>query len=311
MNDPADHPDDAAALEEAVARTDRDGVAVRKVTTLHGPEAVAVYFTIRSTRADRATVRVVDPLPEAVRDSEVEFHPKYDPVNWTRAEDAVVYAAEVPPDGNRTTVYGVVVDDPDQLDLFDVEPSVEITSTEAPTTGEDAFSFGGATDRSAGEDVEPAGDDAHEAPAPPEEPEPATDAGAEPAAEEPEPGAVEALVSEVRRRDLTEPERLALLRALGLDHETDLGSLREEVVALRDEVASADRQAADVDRLESQLESLSAALDERYAELSAELVSLREAVERGAEWRDQVRESMSFEPRPPDPDDRDRRHSEL
>ena len=306
MTDPTDPPEESAALQEAVARTDLDGIAVRKVTTLHGPEAVAVYFTIRSTRDDRATVRIVDPLPEALRDSEVEFHPKYDPVNWTRAEGQVVYAASVPPDGNRTTVYGVVVDDADQLELFDIDPRVEITATEPADAEAGGFSFG-----SPGEAADASAAEAWDATAA-ESDEPAADRTTSAGTEE---GAVSALVSEVRRRDLTEPERQALRRALGFEDAGDesLASLREEVRRLRDEVASADRQAADVDRLEAQLESLSAAVDDRYAELSAELEGLREAVAAEARWRDRLRESIEFDPDfPPAVDgDPDRRGSEL
>lgn len=314
MTDHTDHPVDPNALQEAVARADRNGIAVRKVTSLHGPEAVAVYFTIRSTRDDRATVRIVDPLPEAVRDHEVEFHPKYDPVNWTRAEDSVVYAATVPPDGNRTTVYGVVIDDPEQLELFEVDPTVEITSTEPAEAEVGAFSFGaggGTSDSSGGGEWSSSASVSNAI----VEAEPDRD----PTADSSEESTVAALVSEVRRRNLTEPERRALRRALGFDDDGDdepLASLREEVETLRDEVASADRQAADVDRLESRLESLSTTLDDRYAALSAELDELRRAVETGARWRDQLRESIEFEPDPAatdreDGSDSERRHSEL
>ncbi len=63
MTESADAPTDRPSAREVVARANHEGISVRKVATMHGAEAVAVYFSIRSIREDRCTVRVADPIP--------------------------------------------------------------------------------------------------------------------------------------------------------------------------------------------------------------------------------------------------------
>lgn len=333
---------DAPAGDEVVARASHEGIAVRKVATMHGESAVAVYFTIRSIREDRCTVRIADALAEPLRDNEVEFHPKYDPVNWTRVDGTVVYSSSVPPDANRTTVYGVVVDDPSQLEHFSAEPAVEVTDSQPAGSGDGTdtgFSFKPSQDVASGESsaddadsgrsgngsvVEDPGTDPSDGTKAVgdatlestdidvESTDPHSDGpgigldgtedsgpGGRRPREEGRDSVLEALVSEVRRRDLTRAERRSLRKALGLEGAdalgTQLDSLREQVEALRDEVAAADRQAADVDRLESQIDALADALDDRYASLSADIEALQEDLSREVRWRDRLSESLTRE----------------
>lgn len=298
MTESTDRPADSPAAREVVARATRDGIAVRKVATMHGSEAVAVYFSIRSNRDGRCTVRIADAVPEPLRGNEIEFHPKYDPVNWTRADGTAVYAAEIPPDANRTTVYGIVVDDPAQLELFSAKPAVEVTAPDAPgqlraeeVPEDGSFSFGPADDSGTGSDeaaADPSGERNPDA-----RPEP-TDA------DDATPSAVESLVSDLRRRDPTDAEARAVREALGLEgldtvHDR-LESLEAAVEALREEVATADRPAADVDRLESRVEALSTALDRRFASLAADLEDVEAALDREARWRSQLCDSLQHDP---------------
>lgn len=299
MTESTDQPSDSPAGREVVARADHDGIAVRKVATMHGSEAVAVYFSIRSIRDDQCTVRIADALPEPLRDHEVEFHPKYDPANWSRSDGTVVYSATVPPDANRTTVYGVVVDSPDHLALFTAEPAVEVNPNDPPgsssPSGSDdgSFTFGPTEDaaESTAEESAVTGSGRGSS---------GTDAAGRATQPAAEPGVVEALVSEVRRRDLTDPERRALRGALALDSdeaaEPRLDALRQEVEALRDEVASADREATDVDRIESRVEALSESIDRRYASLTDEIEALAAALDREVQWRSRLRDSLEFDP---------------
>lgn len=146
-----------------VARITRGGIAVRKVATPHRSEAVAVYFNIRSNRDDRCTVRIADAIPQSLRGNDVEFHPRYDPANWNRADGTVLYTSTILPDADRTTVYGVVVDDQDQLDLFSAEPAVEVEANGAADSTADgsdggSFSFG-PSDDAASSTTDPAGED--------------------------------------------------------------------------------------------------------------------------------------------------------
>lgn len=298
MTESTDHAVDSPAAGEVVSRTTRGGIAVRKVATLHGPEAVAVYFTLRSNRHDRCTVRIVDAIPEPLRGKEIEFHPRYDPANWSRADGTVVYDATVAPDANRTTVYGVAIDDSSQLELFSAEPAVEVESNESADSA-----FAGSDDGSfsfAGSDG-PA-DSTAEAPVEPDLNTGSAASGSAGRAEQTpdDTGVLEALVSEVRRRDLTEPERRALREALGLDGfdavRSELDTLREAVETLRDEVAAADRQAADVDRIEAQVEALSEVVDRRHASLTDDLEALEAALDREARWRSRLRDSLEYDP---------------
>lgn len=298
MTESTDHPADSPAAHEVVARTSRDGIAVRKVATMHDSEAVAVYFNLRSNRDDRCTVRITDAIPEPLRGKEIEFHPEYDPVHWSQADGTVVYAAAVPPDADRTTVYGVLVDDQSQLDLFSAEPAVEVDANETADStpnGSDggSFSFGRPEHATDSTTEEPVASDLDT-----ESPTSGSTGRAEQATDD--SGIVEALVSEVRRRDLTEPERTALRKALDLDGfeavQSELEALRETVETLRDEVAAADRQAADVDRIEAQVETLSEALDRRHASLTDDLEQLEAALDREARWRSQLRDVLEYDP---------------
>lgn len=301
MTESTDHAADSPAAHEVVARTTRGGIAVRKVATLHGSEAVAVHFKIRSNRDDRCTVRVAETIPQPLRGNEVEFHPKYDPVNWSQTDGTVVYAATVPPGANRTTAYGIVVDDPGQLDLFSAEPAVEVDAnetTDSAANGSDggSFSFGTPED-AAKSTTDPTDEDPVVS-----DPEPVTTTDPTGRADRPadDSGPVAALVSAVRRRDLTEPERATLREALDLDGfeamQSELDTLRETVETLRDEVAAAERLAADVDRIESQVEALSETFDRRHASLVDDLEELEAAIDREARWRSQLRDSLEYEP---------------
>lgn len=301
MTESTDQPSDSPTGREVVARADRDGIAVRKVATMHGSEAVAVYFSIRSNRDAGCKVRIADAVPEPLRGREVEFHPKYDPANWRRADGSVVYAATIPPDANRTTVYGVVVDGPDQLGLFSSEPVVEVTPNAGSTgqSGSDdgSFSFGTLEDE-ADSMTEPAGEEPRSTGSDRRPEGSAADEGVHQMATD--SGVFEALISEIRRRELTDLERQALREALGMDGiddiQTQFARLREEVGTLRDEAVTADRQAADVERIESQVEALSEALDRRYASLTDDLENLETALDREVRWRSRLRDSIEFDP---------------
>lgn len=283
-----------------------DGVAVEKSATLYGEGAVAVFMTLRSYRDDRCTVRLADELPEALRDSEVEFHPNYDPLNWTEADDSVVYSSSLEAGESRTTAYGIVVDRPGQVELFDDDPAVDVVADrglpDEPAAGpaaesaeESSFDFG----LSAGADVETEG-----APASASEPAGTSssvdEAGAASGASAPEraneESLVAALVDENERRELTSEERASLRGALDLGErpavDDQLQSLREELESLREDVADAQREAAAADRVES----VSRDLRERYRDLAADLEALQETVEREVQWRTALRRQLQSDP---------------
>lgn len=125
MPETADRDAAADRTEGEPVWVNADGLTVEKVPVSRGAGVVAVQLTLTSNRDERSLVRVVDPLPDAVADKVVEFHPAYDPENWSKADGSVVYEAPMEPNGERTTVYGVEVEDAEQRELFSTPPTVE------------------------------------------------------------------------------------------------------------------------------------------------------------------------------------------
>lgn len=302
MDDTSDRSSEANPVEEVTARVSADGVTVRKTANPYSDDAVAVYFTIRSNREVDCTVRLADPIPESLRDHEVEFHPRYDPGNWTRDDGTVVYTATVAPDTDRTSAYGVTVDDPGQVRLFSAEPAVEVSAVtphEADAGqqhgGRDAFDFGADADSI---DVDP----------PRSNPSPevtvsrttgnaATTEGSGRASQQAvDDGAatadpIEAFVATIRRRDLTDAERRALEEVLDADQqapdESTLESLRTDLETVEEGLATVDRRTAGIEALERRVDSL-----------AEDLEALEAALDRERRWRSQLQDSLQSDPEP-------------
>lgn len=276
---------------EQVSTTVREhGVTVEKVAATYREGSVAVTVTVRSAADGRAEVRVTDPLPDPFRKATVEFHPEYDRAGWSHADGSVVYEGPIGPGERRTMLYGVAVDDPGQVEVFDAPPAVEVADAG------DIFSYwsgdepmdAGAPARAAppgsGAPATPTGPGAGDAPVPADE-----------------RSMVEAFLYEVQRRDLSAAEKRALRQAIDLDGATDvdrrLESLRDTVQTLRAAVAATEQATADLDRLDSRVEALAADVDDRFRSLSADLEAVRDEVERGSRWRATVEEAIVFDPR--------------
>lgn len=293
MTDSTDRNSAAESPGEGLVRVEADGVSVTKDAAIHRQEAVAVDLTLRSSRPDRCTVRVKDALPDALHDHPVEFHPNYDPENWELADDVVVYETELAPYGDTMTVYGVAVETPAQLDLFAIEPAIEVAGAAADGA-------------EASDDTNPLVDSAAESEFSFEGPRVGGDTAGAPVRDSSRPApsadgdAVESLVTTLVHRDLTATERSALRSALGLPDpgtiKARLDSLAAEVEALRTTVAATDRQAADVDRIEDRLEAVTRDLEATHRSLTADLEALEATVDREVRWREQLRRSMASDP---------------
>lgn len=303
MNDTSDQSSEANPAEEVMARVSADGVSVRKTANPYSDVAVAVYLTIRSNRQVDCTVRLADAIPEPLRDHEVEFHPRYDPGNWTRADGTVVYTTTVAPDTERTSAYGITVDDLDQVRLFSAEPAVEVSAVSPPEANagqqpgdSDAFEFG--ADPSPLDDGEPP----RSSPTPEvtvsrttgnavtaEESGRDNHAAAADGAEGDDP--IEALVATVRRRELTDAERRVLGEVLDGGHmnpdETALESLRTDLETVEEDLATVDRRTAGIETLERRVDSLAEDLEALEADLDRE-----------TRWRSQLRDSLQTDPEP-------------
>lgn len=321
MTEPADPDAAAESPPEVTAGVTVNGIAVEKVVSMYKGVAAAVSLTIRSNRDEPCRVRVVEALPERLSDADVEFHPNYDPENWTRANELVVYEREIDPRVEVNTVYGVAIDDPTQLELFSADPAIKLLDggagePSAPTPAgraaeeerdppeadgtaasspDSEFSFEETHWANDGEgetdDGDPAGGSAASGPE-------AADIDGPPAGAV-EDGAVGAIVAELQRRSLTETERAAFRDALELDGSAVNARLRaidRDVEAIHESLAAMERQAAEIERLEARLEAVSSAAEERYDTLAAEVDALAETVEQEVRWRDQLRRAVDADP---------------
>lgn len=290
MTDPTgqrSNEDPSETVSTTVTATD---IAVEKVATVRGKEAVVVHLEIKSSRNEACDILVGDPLPEPFRNNTVEFHPEYDPEHWTRKDDAVVYQATLEPGANRTTVYGVVTDGPPQLDKFAVDPVIEVDS------------FGGifehwaddGTDTSAGSASTSAPEESVATDSPSQD----TNSSA-PAVDGDEGHAVAALIAELNRRDLTRPEKSTIREAIGLEDVTDteaqLTALQSEIEDLAEAIDAAEQEGQRIDRLELKLDSMV----EQFDTLAEDVATLQETVEGEVDWRANLRDMLTDLDDPP------------
>lgn len=320
--DPGQDPGAADAVEQ---RETAEGVTVRKVARLHDAGAVAIYFTFKSARADRCRVRVRDPLPAELRFSTIEFHPHYDPENWYETDDASVYEAPLVPEGERMTAYGVVIDDPRQLELFDVSPEVEVESTgegpatddgataladgaavpaegDATTGGDDGFAFGKATVEPSADPSATPDDRAASAEEAPGDGDATTAADATPARPRRDPGTngedaggAEAATAGPDAAATSPPTGpgAGAVRGDGDVADELVAALerREQTAEWRQDL----RMALGLER-DGPSEARVTALREQVEALEARVAELESTVEREARWRDQLRRQLGAEP---------------
>lgn len=251
-----------------------DEIVTEKVVTQQPDESVTVTFTIRSTRADPSEIRLIDRLSPPLRDNAVEFHPDYDPVHWTRANEAVVYETTIAAGAERTTAYRHPVDGSINPELFATEPTLEV--------GEFDGIFGYWTDdeQRTRTDLETPGADSPEVPN--DQSGDQLDNGEAPAARD-----------QHQAQMVAEPEPDNV--ATG-DLEKQLQSLRADVAALQEAIEAGDPSTADVGHTDSQLTARLDTVDVRLESITASLDELRSEVEQGARWRALVQESFEFDP---------------
>lgn len=311
MTESSDSAPETGPPEDVSTTVEVNDVAVRKVTTLHREDAVAITIRIESKRSDRCEVHVSDPLPEPFRDNFIEFHPGYDPENWSRRDTAVVYETTMEPGAQRTTVYGILIDGQPDLESFAADPEVEVTGfvdifkhwsedeqDDASGTGARDSPLPGAQDGQPsgdqrGQAVDSEGqrpvDSVGEQPAESEEAQPADTGGQE--------HLVQAFLSELRQGDLSDAEQTALREAIDLGDETgfdrQLSSLREDVDTLKAAVATIQEQSVEADRFESRLQDLSDDIEERFRSLAVDLENMRAEMERWNQWRSKVQETIT------------------
>lgn len=121
----------------------KDDISVQKTVDQDQFDALAFIFTITSERDEPVPIRLLDRVPDTSSLDNIGFHPEYYADQWTIEEDHIVFAHELPPGGEFTTLYGVRDDTahPDEL----TEPTLEIDVH--PTSSPDHDSETDPTDR--------------------------------------------------------------------------------------------------------------------------------------------------------------------
>lgn len=104
-----------------------DGVSVRKWMDTGGFRVPAVSFELVSERDEAVTVRLVDRIPDSFPMERVGFHPDHGSEHWTAYPDhRVGFEYELAPDETVTTVYGVRIDEDEDIEQFDSAPELEV-----------------------------------------------------------------------------------------------------------------------------------------------------------------------------------------
>lgn len=104
----------------------RGGVTIRKTVLVDDTPIPTVVYAIASTRDERAAVRVIDEVPDAVPEGAVAVHPDYDAEGWRvhPGGDHLEYERELAPSETAKTAFFVKVPE-DLAQQFFVTPSIE------------------------------------------------------------------------------------------------------------------------------------------------------------------------------------------
>ncbi|WP_224269021.1 hypothetical protein [Haloprofundus salinisoli] len=111
---------------EGTVTVSAGGVSLEKTFAADEFPVPAIKFVIRSERDDVVDVRLSDDIPESFSMERIGFHPDYESANWTAYEDQFVeYERSLDPDEEVLTVYGIRVDDEEDVSAFLTEPMLE------------------------------------------------------------------------------------------------------------------------------------------------------------------------------------------
>lgn len=117
--------------EGGAVTVEADGITVKKDVFWFNDSVIQVEFVITSAEERPTNVSMLDGIPVDSGPDEVEFHPKYDPYNWTETPSGdVKYETQVSPGERIVTAYGFKTDGVADLSWVRDPPEVE---TERPT----------------------------------------------------------------------------------------------------------------------------------------------------------------------------------
>ena len=117
---------DAEGAGERVVTVEADGVRVEKTFERDEFPVPVVSFVISSSADEPVEIRLTDEIPESFPMEHVGFHPDFDSENWTAYRDhRVEFVCTLEPGGEQRTVYGVRLDENEEMADFLGEPALE------------------------------------------------------------------------------------------------------------------------------------------------------------------------------------------
>lgn len=117
--------------EGGAVTVEAGSLTVKKDVFWFNDSVIQVEFVITSADERPTNVSMLDEIPADSGPDEVEFHPKYDPYNWTEIPSGnVKYETQVSPGERIVTAYGFKTDGVADLSWVRDSPEVE---TERPT----------------------------------------------------------------------------------------------------------------------------------------------------------------------------------
>jgi len=120
-----------------------EGIAIEKTFAADEFDTPAIVLTIENGRSSPVSLRVIDPLPEELDQSDIGFHPEYAAEGWTRRDDGDLQIdRDLEAGESIKSVYGIrlsEVQDPARLLREpEIDEVVEIAEAEGTSAGDPA-----------------------------------------------------------------------------------------------------------------------------------------------------------------------------
>lgn len=138
---------DSSATDSTAPRVtvEGKGIAIEKTFAADEFDTPAIVLTIENGRSSPVSLRVVDPLPEELDQSDIGFHPEYAAEGWTRREDGDLQLdRELGAGESIKSVYGIrlseVQDPASLLREPEIDEVVEIEEVDTEDPGNAAAS---------------------------------------------------------------------------------------------------------------------------------------------------------------------------
>jgi len=122
-----------------------EGIAIEKTFAADEFDTPAIVLTIDNGRSSPVSLRVIDPLPEELDQSDIGFHPEYAAEGWTRRDDGDLQLdRDLEAGESIKSVYGIrlseVQDPASLLREPEIDEVVEIAEAEGASSADDTAS---------------------------------------------------------------------------------------------------------------------------------------------------------------------------